>query len=184
VAAASKLFAKSFTLDGEAVVCGADGVAVFDALHRRGKVGEAILQAFDLLEFNGEDFRPLSLCERKKRLARLLARATPGIASASTPTPGRRVGVSTSLRDGLGRHRVKALGRSLQVRPVWRLDQDQEPGQSGERLTSGGILVMAPCRFNDPIEPMDLANMRENDVRALAVQCWQCRNEKIINADH
>jgi bifunctional non-homologous end joining protein LigD len=79
-AAAAKLLAKSFTLDGEAVVCGADGVAVFDALHRRGKVGEAILQAFDLLELNGQDFRPLSLGERKKRLARLLARVTPGIA--------------------------------------------------------------------------------------------------------
>jgi bifunctional non-homologous end joining protein LigD len=52
-AAASKLLAKSFTLDGEAVVCGADRVAVFDALHRHGKVREAILQAFDLLELNG-----------------------------------------------------------------------------------------------------------------------------------
>ena len=27
--------ARSFTLDGEAVVCGPDGVAIFDALHRR-----------------------------------------------------------------------------------------------------------------------------------------------------
>jgi bifunctional non-homologous end joining protein LigD len=53
--------------------------AVFDALHRHGKVREAILQAFDLLELNGQDFRPLSLGERKKRLARLLARVTPGI---------------------------------------------------------------------------------------------------------
>jgi ATP-dependent DNA ligase len=32
------LRAKSFTLDGEAVVCGPDGVAIFDALHRRGTV--------------------------------------------------------------------------------------------------------------------------------------------------
>jgi ATP-dependent DNA ligase len=36
-AAAAKLRAKSFTMDGEAVVAGADGVAVFDALHRRHK---------------------------------------------------------------------------------------------------------------------------------------------------
>jgi bifunctional non-homologous end joining protein LigD len=36
--------AKSFTLDGKAVVCGADGPAVFGALHRRDKVGEAILR--------------------------------------------------------------------------------------------------------------------------------------------
>jgi bifunctional non-homologous end joining protein LigD len=78
-AAAVRLRAVSFTLDGEAVVCGADGVAIFDALHRRGTVRGAILQAFDLLEFNGDDLRPLSLGERKARLAKLLRRSPPGI---------------------------------------------------------------------------------------------------------
>ena len=34
--AAAKLRAKSFTIDGEAALCGPDGVANFDALHRRG----------------------------------------------------------------------------------------------------------------------------------------------------
>jgi hypothetical protein len=43
---------------------------------------------------------------------------------------------------------------------------------------------MAAIRFNDPIEPMDLANMRENGVRSLAVQCHQCRHEMIMNVDH
>jgi hypothetical protein len=47
---AVRLRARSFTIDGEAVVCGPDGVAVFDALHRRGTVSEAMLYAFDLLE--------------------------------------------------------------------------------------------------------------------------------------
>jgi bifunctional non-homologous end joining protein LigD len=56
-AAAAKLRAKSFTLDGEAVVAGEDGVAVFDALHRHGRVSVAILQAFDLLELDGIDCR-------------------------------------------------------------------------------------------------------------------------------
>jgi hypothetical protein len=51
------LRARSFTLDGEAVVCGPDGVAIFDALHRRGIVTEAMLYAFDLLELDGEDLR-------------------------------------------------------------------------------------------------------------------------------
>jgi bifunctional non-homologous end joining protein LigD len=78
--AAAKIRAQSFTLDGEAVVCGEDGVAIFDALHRHGTVRAAILQAFDLLELNGEDFRPQPLGKRKARLARLLARAPPGIA--------------------------------------------------------------------------------------------------------
>jgi bifunctional non-homologous end joining protein LigD len=73
------LRARSFTLDGEAVVCGPDGVAIFDALHRRGTVTEAMLYAFDLLELDGEDFRSLPLGDRKKRLARLLGGRRLGI---------------------------------------------------------------------------------------------------------
>jgi bifunctional non-homologous end joining protein LigD len=40
---AAKLRAKSFTLDGEAAVSGADGVAVFEALHRRRGAPDATL---------------------------------------------------------------------------------------------------------------------------------------------
>jgi bifunctional non-homologous end joining protein LigD len=70
--AAAKLGARSFTLDGEAVVCGEDGVAVFHALHRRGTTADAVLQAFDLLELNSKDQRPLPLRERRAKLERLL----------------------------------------------------------------------------------------------------------------
>src|ERR1700678_720604 len=49
-------------------------------LHGRSRLGEAILYAFDLLELNGEDLRPLPFRERKARLARLLARASAGLA--------------------------------------------------------------------------------------------------------
>jgi ATP-dependent DNA ligase len=59
---------------------GADGVAVFDALYRRHKAADAMLYAFDLLELNGKDLRPLPLGERKTKLARLLVRAPVGIA--------------------------------------------------------------------------------------------------------
>jgi hypothetical protein len=82
---AAILRARSFTLDGEAVVCGANGVAMFDALHRCGRVTNAILQAFDLLELDGVDYRPLPLSRRKDRLARLLARVQVGLA---LPMPG------------------------------------------------------------------------------------------------
>jgi bifunctional non-homologous end joining protein LigD len=61
---ATLLRGKSFTLDGEAVVCGPDGVAVFDALHRRGTVTEAMLYCFDLLELDGKDLRGLPLSDR------------------------------------------------------------------------------------------------------------------------
>jgi hypothetical protein len=40
------------------VVCGPDGVAVFDALRRRHKASDAILSAFDLLALDGADLRP------------------------------------------------------------------------------------------------------------------------------
>jgi bifunctional non-homologous end joining protein LigD len=76
---ATLLRARSFTLDGEAVVCGSDGVAIFDALHRRGTVSEAMLYAFDLLELDGQDLRALPLVDRKKRLARLLSGRRLGI---------------------------------------------------------------------------------------------------------
>jgi ATP-dependent DNA ligase len=77
--AATKVAARSFTIDGEAVVCGSDGGAVFEALHRRHRATEAILYAFDLLELDGEDLRPVPLGERKARLAKLLGRKTGGI---------------------------------------------------------------------------------------------------------
>jgi hypothetical protein len=69
---ATLLRARSFTLDGEAVVCGPDCVAIFDALHCRGTVTEAMLYAFDLLALDGEDLRDPRLGDRNTRLARRL----------------------------------------------------------------------------------------------------------------
>jgi hypothetical protein len=43
---------------------------------------------------------------------------------------------------------------------------------------------MAAARFTGPIEPMDLANMRQNGVRSVVVQCHQCLHELIMNVDH
>jgi hypothetical protein len=42
------------------------------------------------------------------------------------------------------------------------------------------VVTMARSRFNDPIDPMTLENMRENGVRSLAVQCHQCRHEVVM----
>jgi bifunctional non-homologous end joining protein LigD len=88
-ATARELHARSFTLDGEACVCGPDGIAIFDALHRRGTISEAMFYAFDLLELDGEDLRALPLGDRKKRLARLLGKRRLGIVlSAHTAEDG------------------------------------------------------------------------------------------------
>jgi bifunctional non-homologous end joining protein LigD len=75
---AAALRCTSFTLDGEAVVCGPDGVAILrrapPSWHRHR--GHAV---FDLLELDGEDLRHMPLLDRKRRLARLLGGRRLGI---------------------------------------------------------------------------------------------------------
>jgi ATP-dependent DNA ligase len=63
--------ATSFTIDGEAVVLGPDGLSRFEELSRREAARTAILYAFDLIEHDGEDLRKLPLLDRKAALARL-----------------------------------------------------------------------------------------------------------------
>jgi bifunctional non-homologous end joining protein LigD len=79
VRTALALPAKSCTLDGEAVVCGGDGIAVFEDIHRRGVVTDAMLYAFDPLEYGGEDLRPFPLADRKRLLAKVIGRRSLGI---------------------------------------------------------------------------------------------------------
>jgi ATP-dependent DNA ligase len=69
----------SLTIDGEAVWCDGEGLAIFDKLHSRAYDGEVILYAFDHLELDGQDWRPHTLEERKAKLAKLLAKAPAGI---------------------------------------------------------------------------------------------------------
>jgi bifunctional non-homologous end joining protein LigD len=74
-AGAMLLKAKTFTIDGEAVVVGPDGLTDFEALRRRGSRDVAVLYAFDLLELDGDDFRALPLETRKATLASLLRKS-------------------------------------------------------------------------------------------------------------
>jgi bifunctional non-homologous end joining protein LigD len=77
--AAELIKAKSFTIDGEAVVLRPDGLSLFDELRRREAARTAILYAFDLIELDGEDLRNLPFLERKAALARLLRKTKAGI---------------------------------------------------------------------------------------------------------
>jgi bifunctional non-homologous end joining protein LigD len=70
--AAGRIKAKSFTIDGEAVVLGPDGLSRFDELRRREAAHSAMLYAFDLIEHDGQDLRDLPFLDRKAALARLL----------------------------------------------------------------------------------------------------------------
>jgi bifunctional non-homologous end joining protein LigD len=79
-AAVEELPIRSCVVDGEAIVCDDDGLAVFNLIRGHGGNGRAILCAFDLLEVNGEDLRPEPIEERKRRLAGLLRLPHEGIA--------------------------------------------------------------------------------------------------------
>jgi hypothetical protein len=82
--------AKSFTIDGEAVVVGPDGLSRFEELSRREAARTAILYAFDLIEHDGEDLRNRPFLERKAALARLLRETEAGILLTNTsPRMGR-----------------------------------------------------------------------------------------------
>jgi ATP-dependent DNA ligase len=66
------LRSRSCIIDGEAVACGDDGIAVFERIRYRRYDASAFLYAFHLLELNGDDLRREPLEWRKATLARLL----------------------------------------------------------------------------------------------------------------
>jgi bifunctional non-homologous end joining protein LigD len=77
--AAAAIAPASAVIDGEAVFCDAVGVAVFDQLHSGAHDDQVVLYAFDLLELDGEDWRPRPLEERKAKLEQLITGAPAGI---------------------------------------------------------------------------------------------------------
>jgi bifunctional non-homologous end joining protein LigD len=79
VNAAESIKAESFTIDGEAVVLGPDGLSRFEELSRRAAARTAILYAFDLIELDGKDLRDRPFLDRKAALAQLLRKTEAGI---------------------------------------------------------------------------------------------------------
>ena len=70
--AVGKLPVRSCLVDGEAIVCDENGLAVFDLIRRHGALASAVHCAFDLLELDGQDLRRQSVEIRKHLLAKLL----------------------------------------------------------------------------------------------------------------
>ena len=75
VAAAHRIKASSFLIDGEVVIVRDDGTPDFHALRSRRRGSEAVLFAFDLIEQDGDDLRDRPLIERKRRLNKLIGNA-------------------------------------------------------------------------------------------------------------
>jgi bifunctional non-homologous end joining protein LigD len=78
-AAAERIKAKSFTIDGEAVVLGPDVLSRSGDLRRREAAHSAMLYAFDLIEHDGQDLRDHPFLDRKAALAWLLRDTEAGI---------------------------------------------------------------------------------------------------------
>jgi bifunctional non-homologous end joining protein LigD len=70
--AVGKLPVRSCLIDGEAIVCDENGLAVFELIRRHGALASAVLCAFDLLELDGRDLRREPIKKRKALLAKLL----------------------------------------------------------------------------------------------------------------
>jgi ATP-dependent DNA ligase len=66
--------ARSFLIDGEAIVTNGDGLAVFDLMRHKRHGDSAVLCAFDLIELDGEDLRRSSIEYRKRKLVKLVTR--------------------------------------------------------------------------------------------------------------
>jgi bifunctional non-homologous end joining protein LigD len=63
---------RSCLIDGEAIVCDENGLAVFELIRRHGALASAVHCAFDLLELDGRDLRLEPIEERKRLLGKLL----------------------------------------------------------------------------------------------------------------
>jgi len=77
--AVNRLKVRSCLIDGEAVACDKNGLAVFERLRLKPSGKHVFLYAFDLLELNGQDLRREPIETRKATLASLLRGSLPGL---------------------------------------------------------------------------------------------------------
>ena len=78
--AIATLPARSCLIDGEAIVCDENGLAIFELIRRQRTGATAVHCAFDLLELDGEDLRRQPIELRKRRLGELLECAPSSLA--------------------------------------------------------------------------------------------------------
>jgi bifunctional non-homologous end joining protein LigD len=140
VEAVNRLKARSCLVDGEAVACDDNGVAVFQRLRRKPSGKHVFLFAFDLLELDGEDLRREPFETRKATLVSLLRGCLAGLRiNEHLPYPGDVV-FRHACKMGLEGIVSKAARLALRVRSVEGLAQVQEPRGAGcEARGRGGL---------------------------------------------
>jgi hypothetical protein len=100
---------RSCLIDGEAIVCDENGLAVFDRIREYRCDSAAVLCTFDLLELNGADLRHTPIEERKGVLAKLMSHPHGGIAFNQHYTGSGTI-IYKHARARLRGHRVEAPG--------------------------------------------------------------------------
>jgi len=130
--ASATLPARSCVIDGEAIACNEDGLAVFDLIRYRRQDHAVTLCAFDLLELDGEDLRRRPIEERKRALKRLLRREHPGFAFNQF----------FDVEGAIVFKNACALGCEGIVSK--RLGSPYRFGRSGHWVTSKGVKMEAP----------------------------------------
>jgi ATP-dependent DNA ligase len=125
VEAVDRLKVRSCLIDGEAVACEENGLAVFERLRRKPSGKHVFLYAFDLLELDGQNLRRDPLEVRKATLASMWPRSDP--ASGSRAYRGRR---PNRLRPCLQAWPRRQLSRSARIplpfRVLPRMAQNEE----------------------------------------------------------
>jgi ATP dependent DNA ligase domain len=140
VEAVNRLKVRSCLIDGEAVACDDNGLAVFERLRLKHESRRVFLFAFDLLELDGTDLRREPLETRKGYARQPAAREPSGPAPERAPHPRRRCRIPPRLQDGPRGHRVEAARFDLSLRPVEGLAEVQEPrGAGGEARGERGV---------------------------------------------
>src|SRR5262249_34242710 len=104
VEAVNRLKAHSCLIDGEAVCCDENGLAVFALLRYRERPAAIFLYAFDLLEFDGQDLRRSRSRPARRRWRACCAAACQGYGLEAW----RRCRLPPRLQARLRGHRVEA----------------------------------------------------------------------------
>jgi ATP-dependent DNA ligase len=112
--ALARLRSPTCILDGEAVACGEDGIALFERIRYRRHDGSVFMWAFDIIELDGDDLRREPLERRKASLERLLGRAGSAVCSST----------STWTRYQSGRSRAWVKAKNPDAPAVTRLGNE------------------------------------------------------------
>jgi ATP-dependent DNA ligase len=163
--AIGKLPVRSCLIDGEAIVCDENGLAIFDLIRRNGASASAVLCAFDLLELEGRDLRHRPIEERKGLLAKLLnGQQTSIVINQVYEGDGATV---FHLACQLGCEGIvsKRLGSIYRRGPLTALGKGQKSESASGHTRSGGGLGAVNCCIAAGFPPfpgtggvLDLAN--------------------------